>query len=70
LEPFRPLFLIGSLIALVFAWHRIYRPAAECRPGEVCAIPAVGRMYKVLFWLVVALTLIAFVYPYVAPWFY
>lgn len=70
LEPFRPLFLVASLIALAFAWRRIYRPVAECRPGEICAVPAVRRVYKVLFWIVAVLVLIAFAYPYAAPLFY
>ena len=70
LEPLRPLFLIVSLIALAFAWRRIYRPVAKCRPGEICAMPAVRRVYKVLFWIVAVLVLIAFAYPYAAPWFY
>lgn len=70
LEPFRPLFLVASLIALALAWQRIYRPVTECRPAEICAVPAVWRVYKVLFWIVVVLVLIAFAYPYAAPWFY
>lgn len=70
LEPFRPLFLAASLIALVVAFRRIYRPAAACLPGEICAVPAVRRSYQVLFWIVAALALIGFGFPYVAPWFY
>lgn len=70
LEPFRPLFLIVALVALAFAGYRIYRRTEPCEPGVVCATPAVWRGHKVLFWIVVALVLIAFVYPYVAPWFY
>jgi len=37
-EPYRLYFLTAAAIALGFAWRRIYRPAAECAPGEVCAI--------------------------------
>jgi len=70
LEPFRPWFLIVSLIALVFAYRRIYRPVAACQPGEVCAVPAVRFAYKIMFWVVAALVLIAFAFPYVAPWYY
>lgn len=70
LEPFRPLFLAASLVALVFAYRRIYRPVATCQPDEVCAIPMVRRAYKWVFWIVVALVLIAFGFPYVAPLFY
>lgn len=70
LEPFRPLFLAASLIALVFAYRQIYRPAAACQPGEVCAILTVRLAYQWVFWIVVVLVLIAFGFPYVAPLFY
>ena len=70
LEPYRPWFLIVSVIALVFAYRRIFRPAADCQPGEVCAIPSVRRVYRWLFWIVAVLVLVAFGFPYVAPWFY
>jgi mercuric ion transport protein len=70
LEPYRPLFLGVALLALFFAWRRLWRPAAVCRPGEVCVLPRVSAAYKLLFWLVAALVLVALTFPYVAPWFY
>lgn len=70
LEPFRPLFLTISLVALVLAYRRIHRPVATCQSGEVCAVPVVRRAYKLVFWSVAALLLIAFAFPYVVPWFY
>ena len=38
LEPYRPIFIGAALVALFFAWRRIYRPAQACKPGEVCAM--------------------------------
>lgn len=70
LEPFRPWFLAISMIALALAYRRIFRPAATCQPGEVCAIPSVQRAYRWVFWIVAALVLVAFGFPSVAPWFY
>jgi mercuric ion transport protein len=70
LEPYRPVFIAAALVALYFAWRRIWRPAAACRPGEVCAVPEVNSAYKALFWVVCALVLIALAFPYIAPWFY
>lgn len=70
LEPVRPLFLGAALVALFFAYRRIYRPVAVCQPGEVCALPSTRRVYKVLFWTVALLVLVAFIFPYVAPLFY
>ena len=70
LEPYRPIFIGVALVAMVFAWRRIYRPAQDCKPGEVCAIPQVRGAYKLIFWVVAALVLVALAFPYVLPLFY
>ena len=70
LEPYRPAFIGVAVIALYFAWRRIYRPVPNCEPGDVCALPTVRRLYRLLFWLVVALVVIAIGFPYVVPFFY
>ena len=70
LEPYRPLFIAVALIALFFAWKRIYRPAEKCVTGEICALPQTKRLYKGLFWIVAVLVLIALSFPYLAPLFY
>jgi mercuric ion transport protein len=54
LEPYRPIFIGAALVALFFAWRRIFRPAHACKPGEVCAIPQVRTTYKLIFWIVAA----------------
>lgn len=70
LEPWRPLFIAGAVLALYLAWRRIFRPAADCKPGEVCAVPRVRTAYRILFWVVTALVVIALLFPYVLPLFY
>jgi len=70
LEPYRPFFIAGALVALFFAGRRIFRPTRACEPGEVCAMPRTRRVYTILFGIVSALVLIAVVYPYVAKFFY
>ena len=70
LEPYRPLFIGGALIALFFAGRRIFRPAKRCEPGEVCAAPRTRRIYKIVFGLVSVLVLIALVFPYAVKLFY
>jgi len=70
LEPYRPIFLGAALVAMFFAYRRIYRPAQHCRPGDICVIQQVRSSYKIIFWVVVALVLIALGFPYVAPLFY
>ena len=70
LEPYRPIFIGAALVALLFAWRRIFRPARACAPDDVCAVPQVRTAYKVIFWIVSALVLIALAFPYVMPLFY
>jgi mercuric ion transport protein len=70
LEPYRPIFIGAAVLALIFAYRRIWRAPAACEPGQVCALPKVRRGYKMLFGLVVALLLIALGFPLLAPWFY
>ncbi|MFE8069992.1 mercuric ion transporter MerT [Marinobacteraceae bacterium S3BR75-40.1] len=70
LEPYRPLFVGVALVAMFFAWRRIYRPVEQCPPGAVCAAPQVRSAYKVIFWVVSALILVALAFPYVLPLLY
>ncbi|MDE2150563.1 MAG: mercuric ion transporter MerT [Gammaproteobacteria bacterium] len=70
LEPYWPIFIGVALLAMFFAYRRIFRPQAECRPGEACALPRTRRLYKTLFWIVAALVLVALAFPYVLPLFY
>ena len=70
LEPFRPIFIGAALVAMFFAYRRIYRPVQDCHSGEICAIPQVRSAYKFIFWVVAVLVLAALGFPYVLPLFY
>lgn len=70
LEPYRPVFIGAALVALFFAHRRIFRPVRACAPGEVCVLPQTRRTYRILFWIVAALVLVAVAFPYVIPFFY
>jgi mercuric ion transport protein len=70
LEPYRPIFIGGAVVALFFAWRSIFRPARTCQAGEICAVPQVRTIYKLIFWVVAVLVLAALVFPYVLPLFY
>ena len=70
LEPYRPIFMGVAGVALFLSYRRIFRPATQCQPGEVCAIPQVRITYKALFGLVLVLFVIAAGFPFVVPYFY
>lgn len=70
LEPYRPAFILVAVVALFFAWRRIWRSTAACTPGQVCALQRSARTYKLLFGLVAFLVIVALAFPAIAPWFY
>ena len=70
MEPYRPWFLLLTVIVLALAGRRIFRPAQECAPDELCARPASRTASKLVFAAVLTLALIALVFPYLARFFY
>ena len=70
LEPYRPIFIGAALVALFFAYRRIFRPAQACEPEEVCAVPQIKTAQKIMFFIVAALTGIALAFPYILPLLY
>jgi len=70
LEPYRPVFIIISLVALFFAWQHIFRPIQSCRLGESCVSSPGRRWHAVIFCGVLALLLLTVFFPYIFPLFY
>ncbi|WP_175817704.1 mercuric ion transporter MerT [Burkholderia diffusa] len=70
LEPYRPLFIGAALLALFAAWRRLFRAPKVCQTGDVCSGPRGKVIYKVVFWTVAALVVVAVAFPYVLPLFY
>ena len=69
--PYRPYALAVGLVCVGFAYRSIYRapPAEACEPGTRCAVPQTRRLYKVLFWVMSAMVIVALGYPYTARFF-
>jgi mercuric ion transport protein len=70
LEPYRPLFLGFTLIALVLAGFRIFRRAKDCDVDGACSTPRTRRTQKFIFSVVTLLAVVAFAFPYFARFFY
>lgn len=70
LEPFRPIFVSAALLFMFFAYRDIFRADPDCKPGEACALPSVQRTYRILFWIVALLVVVALLFPYVLPLLY
>lgn len=63
LEPWQPLFVAVALAALALAGWRLWRPAGDCAPGQVCAVPRVRRWYRALFVAVDLLLVLVLGFP-------
>ncbi len=63
----RPFFILVALVALFFAYQRIWHPASAYKSGQICAIPQVKMTYKVYFLAVAMLAVVVLMLPYVAP---
>ncbi|MGZ8193927.1 MAG: mercuric transporter MerT family protein [Methylobacter sp.] len=70
LKPYRPVFIVLAVAALIIAYSLIYKQASDyqvCEEGKVCAEPPVKRVYKGLFWSVAIVVLASIASPYVIP---
>jgi len=70
LEPYRPLFLAFTLIALLLAGFRIFRRAKDCDVNGTCATRRTRRTQKFIFSVVALLAVVAFAFPHLARFFY
>ena len=70
LEVYQPFFVAAALAFFGFAFYRLYRKAEPCAPGEVCALPAVRRRQRVIFWIVALVAAALMAFPLYAPRFY
>ena len=72
LEPYRPIFIVVAIFALVIAYFQLYLPVEEscCDENKMCAEPSTRRLYKRLFWGVVVVILAAIASPYLIAFIY
>ena len=70
LEPYQPIFIFLTLLCIGYAFKRLYIPPRQCAAEEVCAVPAVLKRQRIIFWLVVAIVIAMFSFPLFAPQFY
>jgi len=61
-EPYRPYAIGVALVCMTSRTERFTRSSARaCEPRTLCAVPQTRRIYKVMFWVVAAMVLIALV---------
>lgn len=68
-EPYRPLLIGITLVFLALAFRKLYLVPQVCAPEAACAVHAVVRRQRAIFWVVSALLLALIALPWVAPFF-
>lgn len=70
LEPYRPLFIVLTLLFLGLAFRKLYLAPQVCAPGAPCIEPRVIRRQRLIFWIVTVLLMGLLAVPWLAPLFY
>ena len=70
LEAYQPYFLTTAVAFFGYAFYRLYRKPEACAAGEACAVPAVRRRQRVIFWVVMLVAAALTAFPLYAPLFY
>lgn len=70
LSPYQPVFIMITVGFLGYGYWLVYRkPKSPCADGEACARPLPNRLVKSGLWFASGLAGLAFVWPYVVPYF-
>lgn len=64
LEPYRPIFVVVTLVFLFLAFRKLYIIPRQCAPEDACTIPTVLRNQRIIFWLVTTLLIALLTFPY------
>jgi mercuric ion transport protein len=70
LEPYRPIFVVITLVFLFFAFRKLYLLPRQCAPGDSCALPTTLRNQRIIFWLITIMLIALLTFPYYGPMFF
>jgi len=64
LEPYRPIFVIITLLFLFMAFRKLYLLPQQCAPDAACALPSTLRNQRIIFWIVSVILIVLLTFPY------
>ncbi len=67
-EPYRPLFILITLVLLGFAFYRVYHKPQNCSPDGFSANPRREKIMKKVLIVTTAFVLGLLAFPYVVPY--
>lgn len=66
MEPFRPFFIILTLVFLGLSFRKLYVVPRVCAPDLACADPRVLKRQHIVFWIVTTTLLVLLAVPWLA----
>lgn len=63
-EPYRPFFILLTLLFLFLGFRQLYLVPPSCAPGDACAVTTVRRNQRIIFWLVSVVLTALLTFPY------
>jgi mercuric ion transport protein len=70
MEPYRPIFIVLTLLFLGLAFRKLYLLPQVCTPGPPCSDPRTIKRQRLTFWFIAVLLLVLLAVPSLAPLFY
>ncbi len=70
LEPCRPIFIVLTLVSLGLAFRRLYFVPQTCAAEDNCLADRTRRVERVLFWILLPLSLALVASPWILPLLY
>jgi mercuric ion transport protein len=70
LEPYRPVFIVLTALFLGLAFRKLYLVPQSCAQEDSCVADHTRNVQRVLFWILVPVTLGLVASPWILPIFY
>ena len=70
LEPFRPVFIMLTIVFLGLAFRKLYLVPQSCSVDEKCVADRTRRAQRILFWVLTPVVILLIASPWILPIFY
>jgi mercuric ion transport protein len=70
LEPYRPVFIVLTVLFLGFAFWKLYLVPQSCAMDDDCVADRTRNVQRILFWILVPMSLGLVASPWILPIFY
>lgn len=70
LEPYRPVFIVLTVLFLGVTFWRLYLVPQSCAVGDNCIADRTRKVQRILFWVLLPVVILLVASPWILPIFY